>query len=305
MKFIDGISEIIDKYDFFILDIWGVIHDGREPYPNVNQALRYLKKNNKIICLLSNAPRRVDKVIEILEKMAITHDLYDFIVTSGETVFNFLKNNELNNYSEFGKKYFYIGPKKDIDLIKDLNYYLVYSASEANFIITTGFDNDSSVVTEKLDQINEAKIFNLPMICANPDLVVIRRDGSEMPCAGVIAQQYQDIGGEVIYFGKPYAQIYEYAIENYQRFSNKKITLNKIIAIGDGLETDIKGANNYNIDNVLITSGILSNKLAVKFGERANQSSLEKICNQNQIFPKFVISNLNIWEDIHREEKKL
>ena len=294
MKFIDGISEIIDKYDFFILDIWGVIHDGREPYPNVNQALRYLKKNNKIICLLSNAPRRVDKVIEILEKMAITHDLYDFIVTSGETVFNFLKNNELNNYSEFGKKYFYIGPKKDIDLIKDLNYYLVYSASEANFIITTGFDNDSSVVTEKLDQINEAKIFNLPMICANPDLVVIRRDGSEMPCAGVIAQQYQDIGGEVIYFGKPYAQIYEYAIENYQRFSNKKITLNKIIAIGDGLETDIKGANNYNIDNVLITSGILSNKLAVKFGERANQSSLEKICNQNQIFPKFVISNLNI-----------
>ncbi|GDX36448.1 haloacid dehalogenase [Alphaproteobacteria bacterium] len=294
MKFINGISEVIEKYDFFILDIWGVIHDGRETYPNVNKALQYLKKNNKIICLLSNAPRRVDKVIEILEKMSISDDLYDFIITSGETVYNFLKNNALNNYSQFGKKYFYIGPKKDVDLIKDLDYYQVSCASEASFIITTGFDNDNSIITEKLDQIIEAKKFNLPMICANPDLVVIRRDGSEMPCAGVIAQQYEDIGGEVIYFGKPYVQVYEYASESYQRLYNKKITLSKIIAIGDGLETDIKGANNYNIDNILITSGILSNKLEVKFGEKANYSALEKVCQHNQIFPKFVISNLKI-----------
>ena len=305
MRFIDGINEVINQYDFFILDIWGVIHDGKEPYPNVAKVLRYLKQKNKIICLLSNAPRRAEKVIEILENMSITSDFYDFIITSGETVYNYLKYNTLNNYQNFGINYLYIGPKKDMDLIKDLNYNLVNLASEANFIIATGFDHDGSIITEKIEQITQARKFNLPMICANPDLVVIRRNGSELPCAGVIAQQYENIGGEVIYFGKPFSQIYEYACKYYEKFFNKKISLNKIIAIGDGLETDIKGANNFAIDNILVTSGILSNKLEVKFGEKANHSALEKVCQHNQIFPKFVISNLKIWEDIHQEEKKL
>lgn len=305
MKFIDGISELIDNYDFFILDIWGVIHDGKEPYNGVCEVLKYLKQRDKKICLLSNAPRRTDKVMEVLENMSITSDYYDFIITSGQTVYNHLKNNVLNNYQNFGKNYLYVGPKKDMDLIKDLNYNLVNFASEANFIIATGFDHDGSVITEKIEQITQAKNFNLPMICANPDLVVIRKDGTEMPCAGVIASQYENIEGKVIYFGKPFSEIYEYACENYEKFFNKKISLNRIIAIGDGLETDIKGANNFGIDNILVTSGILSNKLAVKFGEKANQSSLEKICQHSQIFPKFVISNLKIWEDIHREEKKL
>ena len=109
MKFISGISQIIEDYDLLILDIWGVIHDGKSLYPDVKETLRYIKSKNKKICLLSNAPRRANKVKQFLEEMLITQDCYDFLLTSGEAVYQHLDRNAENSYREFGKKYFYIG----------------------------------------------------------------------------------------------------------------------------------------------------------------------------------------------------
>jgi HAD superfamily hydrolase (TIGR01459 family) len=287
MIFKSGIEEIADNYEYFIFDIWGVIHDGSNVYPNVLNAISNIRKKNKKICFLSNAPRRSKKVAELLAKFGITPDLYDFIITSGEAVYIDLEKNQKNNFSNFSKNYFYIGPDKDIDLLNGLNYQKVEDAKDASFIISTGFDQDNSIIDEKLPQIIEAKKYNLPMMCVNPDLIVVKQNGQEMLCAGVLANEYKKMNGKVIYYGKPFSLVYKIVCESFSNPENKKI-----IAIGDGLETDILGANDFGIDNALITGGILSNRLGIKYGQFANQELLQSICDGYKIFPKFVIPSL-------------
>jgi len=287
MIFKENIIEIAHNYDYFILDIWGVIHDGNYTYPFVVDRLKTLKKLNKKICFLSNAPRRQIKVVKILENLGITNDLYDFIITSGEASYLYLKKNQNNNFSEFKENYYYIGPKKDIDLLDGLDYKMVDEASKANFVIATGFDNEFSVLEEKLPQLKNAIKYNLPMICVNPDVVVIRQSGHESICAGVLANAYKKMGGKVIYFGKPYDLVYKKVLELFS-VNDKK----RILVVGDGIETDILGANNNEIDSALIGGGILSNVLKIKYGELPNKNNMEKICKQYKSYPEFVIAGL-------------
>ena len=289
MIFISGIKQLYNLYDYFILDIWGVLHDGHKAYPGVVEAISFLRQQNKKICLLSNAPRRSFKVVDILAKFGITNDLYDFILTSGEATFFDLKKNQEDGFKNFGKNYFYIGPKKDIDLLEGLDYQHVSEAIKADFAITTGFDGESSVLEEKLPQILEAKKYNLPMICVNPDLVVVRQNGNEMICAGALAREYEKINGTVFYYGKPFSAVYKMAHQLFD-FPQK----NKILAIGDGIETDIKGAVDFGIDSVLVTGGILANQLNIKFWQNADKKKLETVCNTYKTFPKFVIPNLKL-----------
>jgi HAD superfamily hydrolase (TIGR01459 family) len=289
MKLLSGISEISSNYDFYIFDVWGVIHDGIKLYPEVLNSLNYLRSLNKKICFLSNAPRRAIKVKKLLEKFGITEKLYDFIITSGEVAHIELEKNQKNSFHNFGQKYFYIGPKKDMDLLDDLSYISVENAKEADFAITTGFDNENSVLSEKLPYLLEAKNHDLPMLCVNPDLIVIRQDGKEMICAGILALEYEKNGGRVIYYGKPFSKVYETVYEMFNKPSK-----NKIIAIGDGLETDINGANEFKIDNILVTGGILSNKLGIKFWQNPEEKKLISLCSEINTFPKFSISNLKI-----------
>lgn len=287
MLFKNNLREISDSYDYFIFDIWGVIHDGTHIYPNVIETLSFLRSQNKKICFLSNAPRRSSKVATVLQEMGIKNDLYDFILTSGEATYIELQKNQNNAFANFGKKYFYIGPQKDIDLLEGLNYEIVDDASEANFAITTGFNNEYSTLEEKMPQIEAAKKANLTLICVNPDLIVVKQSGLEMICAGIIAKEYERIGGNVLYFGKPYNLVYKIVCENFNNTHNSKI-----LAVGDALETDIKGAVNSNIDSALITGGILSNQLEIKYGQQAEKNKLEMICKNHKIYPKFVIPGL-------------
>lgn len=287
MQFHDNLKEISATYNYFIFDIWGVIHDGSDIYPNVIETLTFLRSQNKKICFLSNAPRRSHKAAVVLEKLGIHQNLYDFILTSGEATFLELKKNQEQNFKDFGKKYFYIGPQKDIDLLDGLNYIIVNNASEADFAITTGFDDENSTLQDKMPQIEAAKKANLDLICVNPDLIVVKQSGLEMLCAGVIAKEYERIGGKVHYFGKPHNLVYKIVCENFNNIDNSKI-----LAVGDALETDIRGASNSRIDSALVTGGILSNQLGIKYGQKAEKNKLEMICQNHQIYPKFVIPGL-------------
>ena len=287
MIFKNSVIELAENYDYFILDIWGVIHDGNSAYPLVIEHLEILRKLGKKICLLSNAPRRSYKIKAVLEKLKISAALYDFIVTSGEVVYEFLEKNQQNNFSQFGKNYYYIGPQKDLDLLAELGYARVDDASGANFLLATGFDDDDSKKEEKLSQLREGLENNLIMICPNPDLIVVRKNGQEMFCAGILAQQYKEMGGEVVYFGKPYNQVYK---KVFELFSIKDKT--KLIAIGDGIETDILGANNNQIASALVSGGILSNQLKINYGQLANENEIRKICEQYKIFPQFILARL-------------
>lgn len=287
MQFHKGLRQISTNYDYFIFDLWGVIHDGTNAYSGALEALLFLKEQGKKICFLSNAPRRAHKVAEILKKFSITQDFYEFILTSGEAAFLDFEKNQKNNFAEFGQKYFYIGPQKDIDLLDDLDYEQVTKISEASFAIVTGFDDENSALQEKLPQIEEAKKYNLPLICVNPDLMVVKQNGTEMICAGVLADEYKKMGGEVIYYGKPFSSVYKMT-HNFFGAPDK----NKILAIGDGMETDIKGAYDFGIDSVLVTGGILCNKLGVYDGQEADPDKVKEICESYKVFPTYVLNRL-------------
>lgn len=289
MNFISSIKEISPLYDYFIFDVWGVVHDGTTAYPGAVAAISFLRKEGKKICFLSNAPRRASKVAAILQKFGITPDLYDFVMSSGEATYLDLEKNQKNGFKDFGHNYFYIGPKKDIDLLDGLDYKRVETAAEADFAVTTGFDGDDSKLAEKLPQALEAKKYNLRLICVNPDMIVVKQNGQEMICAGALALEYKKLGGEVIYYGKPFKSVYKMVCEIFNHPENEKM-----IMVGDGMETDIKGAGDFGIDSLLITGGILSNTLEINYQQTADRGKLEKICDQHQTFPKFVISNLKL-----------
>ncbi|NBV06942.1 MAG: TIGR01459 family HAD-type hydrolase [Proteobacteria bacterium] len=287
MQFKNNIRELADLYDYFIFDIWGVIHDGSTAYKGVAEAISFLRAKNKKICFLSNAPRRAHKVAAVLKNFGITSDLYDFILTSGEAAYLDFAKNAQENFVNFGRNYFYIGPEKDIDLLQGLDYKMVTDAALASVAITTGFDNDNSVLEEKMPQLFEAKKFNLPLVCVNPDLIVVKQNGSELICAGALALEYKKMDGRVLYYGKPFPKVYEMVCEMFDCLKS-----DKIIAVGDGMETDIKGAVDFGIDCALVTGGILSKQLAIKYGEVADKNKVETICKNYQIFPKFVIPSL-------------
>ena len=289
MKYIEGVSNIIDKYDYFIFDVWGVIHDGSNTYPQAVETFEYLNKIGKKVCLLSNAPRRASNVAEILSHFGLRPNLYDFILTSGESAYLDLHQNQQNNFANFGKNYFYIGPQKDIDLLDGLEDIRVEDPSKANFALTTGFENENSKISEKLPLAIQANKFKLPMLCVNPDLIVVKQNGVEMICAGALALEYQKIGGIVHYYGKPFPKVYQMVLEKFL-MPNK----DRIVAIGDGMETDINGASNFKIDSILVTGGILAKQLGIKFWEVAENEKLNKICNNYNIFPNYIISNLRI-----------
>lgn len=240
MKEISSFSEIAANYDSFIVDLWGVIHDGQNLYPGVMETMQQLKNLGKKVVFLSNAPRRASRVKSVLSKFGITEDLYIGAVSSGEVGYDII--------SKLGvKKYFYIGPPKDNDLL-DGSGLVEAPANEADICVATGFDEDDSKLEEKLPQIKQALAAKLRMYCVNPDLIVVRQDGTRMLCAGVIGNYYKEQGGEVEFIGKPHGTVYKYVT---------KLLSGKILAIGDGVETDIKGANLAGIDSALVLGGIL------------------------------------------------
>ena len=288
IKNIDSISVLAEKYQYFIIDIWGVLHDGTTLYPQVLPTLQYLKQAKKTVCLLSNAPRRSHIVVDFLAKMGIGSDLYSFILTSGEAVYLDLQHNQQNGFINFKQKYCYAGPLKDRNLLDGLAYQET-DVSLANFILNTGFDNDDSILDEKIPLLNKAKEQDLPMICANPDLIVVKQNGQKIICAGIMAKYYQSLGGKTFYYGKPLTKIYE-ILHNLLEKPNKS----SIIAVGDGLETDILGANNFQIDSLLVTGGILTHELKISFSQKVDLDKIKNICQKYSAIPNYTISNLSL-----------
>lgn len=245
-----GISEISDKFDVYFIDLWGVIHNGVQCYPEALKVLEKLKEQNKKIVLISNAPRPAAVVKVFLETIGLKSSCYDFLVTSGDITREYISLNSSK------KNFYHLGPTRDIDLFKDLNVALT-SKEECDEIICTGLVSDEE---EKLQDYKILLDFflnkKIPLICANPDEVVARGEKIVF-CAGALANQYKQEGGVVRYFGKPYSEIYSFALKKiraHKDFKDKK-EINTLV-IGDNIKTDIKGANLSNLDSVLILNGI-------------------------------------------------
>ena len=233
-----GLKSIFSEYDLFFIDIWGVVHNGIKLYENAIKALGELSQNEKKFILLTNAPRPNLTVINTLKKMGL-NNFSETVFTSGEASKRYLLEN-FNN-----KKFFHLGPPRDFDLFKTFENNKVLNIDDSDYLLCSG------LFEEHEDDLDYYKTFlskhtTKKMICTNPDLIVDRGDKREY-CAGSIAKSFEEINGEVIYFGKPYPPVYEIAAD----INNKKI-----LCIGDNLNTDIRGANIQNFDSLLITGGI-------------------------------------------------
>ena len=236
-KLIKGLSQIQSKYDAFFIDLWGVIHNGIHFYPEAIDVLKHLNKINKRFVLLSNAPRPSKSVEKYLLNLKIDKIFLKNVFTSGEAALQILKKNI------YGNKFYHLGPEKDKDLIIGFEKNKT-SLEKCDFILCTGLFEDEE---NSLDHYKNllTKYTKLKMICTNPDLIIHRGSKNEF-CAGSIAAIFEELGGKVIYFGKPYPDIYNFCIK-------KKET---ILAIGDNIRTDIRGANNMKFDSLFITNGV-------------------------------------------------
>ena len=241
MRNLNHLSEIFNSYDTYIIDLWGVMHNGISLNPKAIEVIENLNKNSKNIVFLSNAPRPSLKVIEFLKKMKMDKKFLSKVVTSGEAAMQ-----ALNQY-KFGKKFYHLGPARDNSIFKKVEENKT-SLEKCDFILCTGFfdkeENDLNYYQSLLNDYTKKKL-----ICTNPDLVVHRGETEEL-CAGSIAKLFESMGGEVIYYGKPHKEIYSMCFKKGE----------KVLAIGDNLRTDIKGANNLNIDSLFIYSGVHRNE---------------------------------------------
>lgn len=286
-RLLNSVSSLTTDYDLFILDLWGVIHDGQHLYPEVKQCLEQLRKNGKNIVFLSNAPRRAHIVAEMLLHMGINSDLYDKIVTSGEVFHQSLAHPEQSFFKPHGRNYFYIGMQRDQNILDGLHYEEVKQPESAQFVMLSHSYYDNQPISELIPVLQNCVRHKLPLLCVNPDKEVVSLSGEYVYCAGVIAEEYRMMGGETTYFGKPYHAVYEASLSGFEHIDKKRI-----IAVGDGLKTDIAGAINTGIKNVLVTGGIIKEVIGDHKAEGYNENLLQFL-DEEQIKPDFIIPAFN------------
>lgn len=276
-KTISGISEIYDKYDLFIFDLWGVLHEGVYVFKEALDVLKKLK--DKHVFILSNAPRHKEKAVKRLEDLGIARNLYFDIHTSGTDCFNSLKERSIDPYKSLGTTFFSLGPSKDNDLLEGLEYKRVDEVKDASFILAVG------VLTKEINErvLDYGIKHNLPLICANSDHLVIHKGEFEL-CSGALAHIYENKGGQVAWHGKPEKKMFDVALQIFPEISRKKT-----IMIGDSLRTDIKGANNSSIDSLLVLSKGIHKESALNIESKAKEAFKEY-----DSIPTFMINEV-IW----------
>ena len=283
---LSGLASVIDRYDGVILDLWGVLHDGEQAYPGVPECLDRLKAAGKVICLLSNAPRRTSGVIRKLEGMGLGRERYDHVMTSGEATYDALRDRDDPWHAKLGRRLYHIGPDRDVDVYLGLDYTVVPTPEEADFVLNTGiveFGEPLSVYEPDLEACARRR---LPMVCANPDLIVMV--GPQMViCAGTLAQRYEEMGGDVAWHGKPHAPVYDRCLK-LMGIADKR----RILAVGDSLRTDVAGANAAGVDVALVTCGIHQEELGGAWGEAVDPVKLAAVAEAAGHRPTYALPSL-------------
>jgi len=241
-----GLKSIVNTYDLFFIDLWGVVHNGIKLYENSIDVLDNLASAKKDFVLLTNAPRPNENVVNFLKKIGLKK-YFNNVFTSGEAANKYL-------VSKFSKqKFFHVGPPRDFDLFKNFEKNKVLNIDDADYLLCTGLFDDHENDLNYYKNLFSNHI-SKKMICTNPDLIVDRGEKREY-CAGSVARSFEEIKGNVIYFGKPHPPVYNLS---------KKVNKKRVLCIGDNLNTDIKGANIQNFDSLLITNGIHKKEIVEK-----------------------------------------
>ena len=273
-------STLAPDYDVLLSDVWGVVHNGLAAFPHACDALMRARAMGATVVLITNAPRPSDVVARQLDKLHVPREAYDAVVSSGDVTRAVIE-------SRPGQSLFHLGPERDRSMFVGLKLVPLESA---DYVVCTGLDDDEIETPDdyraRLELMLKRKLY---MVCGNPD-VVVERGPRLVYCAGAIADLYATMGGEVLYAGKPYRPIYDMALTKAQAASGARAALSRVLAIGDSVRTDLKGARAAGIDFLFVTSGIHAEELGGR--ERPDGALLKTTFAAAGEIPKAVMREL-------------
>ena len=245
---IERFGPLARDYDVLLCDVWGVVHNGIAAFPEACEALARFRSDGGTVILITNAPRAGASVQRILERLAVPQASYDAIVSSGDVTHAIVE-------TRLGERVFHLGPQRDLSIFSGLDVTFA-PAETADYVVCSGlFDDTRETPEDYRPLLAVMRGRSLFMICANPDIVVERGD-ELVYCAGAIADAYAALGGEVLYCGKPYAPIYEAALAKAAALRGVSTPSARVLAIGDSVRTDLKGAASFGLDCLFVVSGL-------------------------------------------------
>lgn len=269
MKSIQGLGDIAEGYDLFLIDQWGVIHNGETPYEGAIDTLAELKKLGRPVVILSNSARRTHVGIEKMDAMGISREFYDHLITSGEQTWQALFHRNDSFHAELGRRCLLFSWGDDRGLTGGgIGLDRVEDISEADFILMAGTNREPLDYYEPILQAALAR--DIPMVCANPDLVSVTPEGELVICPGQVARRYEEMGGIVQWHGKPDRAVYETCFALYP-------DAERILGIGDSLHHDIAGAAAAGIDSVFVAAGVHALALGIQWGDEPDAARLNAL----------------------------
>ncbi|TVQ36226.1 MAG: TIGR01459 family HAD-type hydrolase [Geminicoccaceae bacterium] len=277
---IEGLRPLADTVDAFVLDLWGVVHGGQAPFPGVVETLQALRAAGKPIAFVTNAPVRAHHVAAHLRSMGLG-EAYDALVTSGEATYERLSE------AYAGGRYLPVGPSWAKLLHDELPLTAAGDVAEADVLLVVGLDEQRPEPEQYDAELQAARARDLPLICANPDRVIVVQDGTYSWCAGALADRYVALGGRVEWMGKPDPAIFARAAGMVGVTDPSRVAV-----VGDGLPTDIAGANAYGAKSVLITRGIHARDLGIQPGEVAAVGALRDLVGRHGFNPDYALASL-------------
>ena len=292
-KFLKGLSDISDSYNGFIIDQWGVLHDGHKAYDGVIDCLKELKMRKKMVIILSNSGKRAQENKDLLKKMGIGPSLYHTIVTSGEMTWQGLSQQDDSFFKDLGRTCYLITRGNDRSVIHDLDIETTNTVEQADFLLITGTDAPEKTLEDYEPVLKEAVRKGITLLCANPDSKGVMGNQNIMG-PGTLARRYKDFGGVVHYIGKPHQPIYKHCLKILQ---DHEIYPGQTIMIGDSMSHDILGGNLADIDTCLVKTGLH----AANFAHVKSLSDLEKALSNlaaqyNNVHPTCMLPRLK-WGD--------
>jgi len=280
--FTDGFALLAPHYDVVLSDVWGVVHNGVKAFPEACDALARFRVGGGIVILITNAPRPGDIVMRMLDRLGVARAAYDGIVSSGDVTRGVIA-------ARANESVFHLGPERDHSIFAGLDVRFA-PVETADYVVCSGLFNDETETPEDYRALlGTIRARGLFMVCANPDVVVERGDRL-VYCAGAIADLYGALGGEVLYAGKPHRPIYEQAVGKAVAARGKNVALGRVLAIGDSVRTDLKGAQTFGIDCLFVTTGIHADELGSR--DNPDAGALGTIFASAGTAPKAVMRRL-------------
>ncbi|HEX2477732.1 MAG TPA: TIGR01459 family HAD-type hydrolase [Geminicoccaceae bacterium] len=281
--FCSGLADLASRYRGFIVDQWGVLHDGARPYADALDCLARLRAGGKRVVLLSNSGKRTAINRARLAEIGIDPSLYDAVVTSGEATWQALAERIEPFFAALGRRCILWSRYGDRSVVEGLPLEVVERVEDAEFLLLAGVEDDAHL-EDFGAQLETAAAHGLPMVCANPDIVAVLPDGRFGTGPGALAHHYEQLGGAVGYVGKPHHPIYHVCLEALGHPPHAEV-----LTVGDSMAHDVAGGAAMELDTALIMSGIHRRIFDVERGVRANRAALEELAREYGVLPRWVL----------------